>query len=188
MGKVIFITGGVRSGKSAFAENIAKDIYIENNSEKLIYIASGVAFDDEMEKRIRRHMQDREASEIKWTTIECVNELPKEIGTFQRNSVILWDCITTWLSNVLYKTEVIQTSKRFVEIENYLNQLKQQIMMWKRQGLAVILVSNEVLDEQVSKFKEVNLYRRILGSLHQWLVSICDEAYEMDYSLIRQWK
>lgn len=188
MGTVIFITGGVRSGKSAFAENYAKELFKNNNSEQLIYIASGVAFDEEMEQRIQRHKQDRKDSEVKWKTIECVDTIPGEIDKFQNNSVILWDCITTWLSNILYKTEQLDETKRLLEIERYINKLKQQIMNWKENNIAIVLVSNEVLDEIQADFKEVNLYCHILGKLHQYIVSVCDEAYEMDYSLIRRWK
>lgn len=188
MGRVLFITGGVRSGKSAFAEHYAKELYRKFNSNHLIYIASGVAFDEEMKIRITRHKQDREVSEIKWKTIELTDEVPTKLGEIQNNSVVLWDCITTWLSNVLYKTQVLNSINRLKQIEHYLNEFKQQIISWKRQNIVVILVSNEVLDEQLSHFSEVNLYRQILGNLHQWIVSVCDAAYEMDYSLKRQWK
>ena len=188
MGQVIFITGSVRSGKSAFAESYTKELFKKNNCEHLFYIASGVAFDEEMEKRIQRHKQDREDSDIKWITIECTDSIPEELDMFQNNDVILWDCITKWLSNILYKTEQLDETKRLLEIERYMNKLKQQILTWKENNIAIVFVSNEVLDEMQSDFKEVNLYCHILGDLHQFIVSVCDEAYEMDYSLKHRWK
>ncbi|MGE7667431.1 bifunctional adenosylcobinamide kinase/adenosylcobinamide-phosphate guanylyltransferase [Ureibacillus composti] len=185
--KIIFITGGVRSGKSAFAENYAKSLFKQLEKKHLIYIASGVAFDEEMEKRIERHQMDREHSEVKWETIEIINTLPNNL-TFSNSHIILWDCITTWLSNILFKTEMLTETKRFLEINHHLAIFKRQLLTWRENGVIVLLVSNEVLDEPYGNYSETNLYRRILGELHQWIVNQCDEAYEMDYSLNRQWK
>lgn len=141
-----------------------------------------------MKSRITRHKQDREVSEIEWITVELADEVPTKLDKFQNNSIVLWDCITTWLSNVLYKTQGLNKINRLNQIEHHLNEFKQQIISWKGQDIVVILVSNEVLDEQLSDFSEVNLYRQILGDLHQWIVAISDETYEIDYSLKRQWK
>lgn len=187
MGKIIFITGGVRSGKSAFAESYAIELYKNSQKRNLVYIASGVAFDQEMAARIKRHQQDREVAEVSWKTIEIVDEIHETEVPFKNNHVVLWDCITTWLSNVFYRTENLPETLRLVELKKYLEMLKKQIQHWKEEGVILLLVSNEVLDEPTSIF-EVSLYRHILGNLHQWIVSICDEAYEMDYSINRRWK
>lgn len=187
MGKIIFITGGVRSGKSAFAENYAKKLFRTNKSEQLIYIASGVAFDEEMKNRIKRHQQDRVMSEIKWKTIEIVDRISNETS-ITSNDTVLWDCITTWLSNVLYQTEELEKKVRVLQIERYIDGFQQQLLSWKNNGVTVLLVSNEVLDEESLKISDVHLYRSILGYLHQWIITICDEAYEMDYGIHRRWK
>ena len=187
MGKFIFITGGVRSGKSAFAEKYAKQLYKQLQKENLFYIASGVAFDEEMTKRIHRHQKDREASDIDWRTIEVLDLIPEEVS-FSNNDVVLWDCVTTWLSNVLFQTEYLEEKIRRQKIEDNLRILKEKILYWKSKEVVMLLVSNEVLDETSSTYGEVILYREILGELHQWIVSICDEAYELDYSICRRWK
>ncbi|KGR74564.1 bifunctional adenosylcobinamide kinase/adenosylcobinamide-phosphate guanylyltransferase [Ureibacillus sinduriensis] len=188
MAKVIFITGGVRSGKSAFAEYYAKQLYQELERSSLYYIASGVAVDEEMEMRIRRHQKDRENSAIKWSTIEIQDDpkLPENISPKQ--SVILWDCITTWLSNILYITEHLEANARMLEIEKYLVKLKKLFISWKKNDGIILLVSNEILDEPASSYAEANYYRRLLGELHQWIVHYSDEAYEMDYSKVERWK
>lgn len=187
MGKVIFITGGVRSGKSAFAEKYAKQLYKQFQKKNLFYIASGVAFDEEMTKRIQRHKKDREASYIDWQTIEVLDLIPEEVS-FSNNDVVLWDCITTWLSNVLFQTEQFEEKVRRQKIEENLGILKEKVLYWKSKKAIILLVSNEVLDEASSIYEEVILYRKILGELHQWIVSICNEAYELDYSICRRWK
>ncbi|WP_052126055.1 bifunctional adenosylcobinamide kinase/adenosylcobinamide-phosphate guanylyltransferase [Ureibacillus massiliensis] len=188
MGNLIFICGGVRSGKSAFALEYAELIGQKLNNPSYVYIASGVAFDEEMKQRIVRHQVDRESSLIKWNTIEIFAELSKEHLNFTNNNIVVWDCITTWLTNVLYKTEQFQMDRRMTEIEKFIEGFKECLLQWKTQEVNAIIVSNEVFDELSSKFHEVNLYREILGQLHQWIVSISDEAYEMDYSIYKRWK
>lgn len=179
MGTIIFITGGVRSGKSAFAEKYAIRLY-EQNQRSLYYFASGVGFDEEMKKRIRRHQEDRTKSKMPWRTIEVKDELPST--NFHLDDIILWDCLTTWLNNLLYLTESVEHG-RMEQIDSFINQLKSNVVEWKKEGAIVLLVSNEVLDETESTYQEVNLYRKLLGTLHQWIVSICDEAYELDYGI-----
>ncbi|MFC7684671.1 bifunctional adenosylcobinamide kinase/adenosylcobinamide-phosphate guanylyltransferase [Ureibacillus sp. GCM10028918] len=187
MGKLVFITGGVRSGKSAYAEYYAKQLYQKFERTNLYYIASGVAFDEEMTKRIKRHQADREQSAIEWSTIEIQEEVCFD-EIISSKSVILWDCITTWLNNVHYNTERLNQNQRLIEIDKYLDKIKKQILQWIEDDAVVLLVSNEILDEPFSHFSEVNYYREHLGKLHQWIVRYSDEAYEMDYSKIERWK
>ena len=76
-GKLTFISGGVRSGKSAYAEKLLVD-EAEKNGGRLVYIASGIATDSEMQARIERHQTDRAAHN--WTTIEQPVELGRSIA------------------------------------------------------------------------------------------------------------
>lgn len=187
MGKLIFITGGVRSGKSAYAEKYAKEFYQEYDCRSLIYIASGVAFDEEMKNRIMRHRRDRDQSILKWETIEIQDKLyPDQLH--KDKPVILWDCITTWLNNVLFSTERLEERKRINAINSHVQVLKKQLLDWQSGDSIVLVVSNELLDEPHSSYPEVNFYRLLLGNLHQWIVDHCDEAYEMDYSISKRWK
>lgn len=184
-GRMIFITGGVRSGKSAFAENYAQQLAI-TQKKRLLYIASGVAFDEEMQQRIDRHQIDRLRAPISWETLEVPDLFPKDFSVLSEDYVLLWDCLTTWLTNVLYRSE--QVPNRTKEIQLAIEGLKNQLIQWQNKGITIFLVSNEVLDEGASRFQEVNEYRQILGSLHQWLVAHCDEAYELDSSIEKRWK
>lgn len=179
MGKIIFITGGVRSGKSAFAEEYAEKVAKEQK-QPLLYIASGVAFDEEMRARIMRHQKDRAAGNGKWKTIEVPHTLHSEIKSLEGSVVLLWDCITTWLSNILYEMPN--------EIKNYIVQWQSLITSWRAQGKTIMIVSNEVLDEQPSIYKETEFYRQLLGNLHQWIVAHCDEAYEVDHKIVKRRK
>ncbi|KGR81530.1 bifunctional adenosylcobinamide kinase/adenosylcobinamide-phosphate guanylyltransferase [Lysinibacillus odysseyi] len=173
-GKCIFITGGVRSGKSAFAEG-----YIKRYKKhcQAVYIASGVAFDEEMEKRIMRHQSDRKRDS--WLTMEVPNRFPTVFHQLHNGHILLWDCLTTWLTNILVEG---------MPAEEMLEQLQGQLTEWRRKGITVILVSNEVLDAGISEYEFTKNYQQLLGNLNQWLVRFCDEAYEMNYGIVKRWK
>ena len=88
------ILGGARSGKSRFAECLAR-----SRGHDLVYVATGEAHDDEMAQRIARHRTDRGPE---WHTVEVPIDLPATIAAAsQANTVVLVDCLTLWLSNVM---------------------------------------------------------------------------------------
>lgn len=180
---MIFITGGVRSGKSAFAEQIAAQFGIE---KRYIYIATGIAFDEEMTRRIARHQQDRQKQAVSWQTIEMQCEFPSALNTLTKQDVVLFECVTTWLSNVLFCSESTQEPQCF--ITEQIEAFQKQLHYWNELGVKIIIVSNEVLDEPASAYEEVNMYRKTLGHLHQWLVRHSTEAYEVQFQLAQRWK
>lgn len=174
-GKLIFISGGVRSGKSAYAEKIVRTY----NSNRKIYLASGQAFDDEMKERIERHKKDR--SHDNWLTIEQALHLENVLEELQPNDSVLWDCITTWLANELY--EGWETGEMCAEIpgcmEEKWKQLKKTILQLLKTVDLLTVVSNEVLDD----FVRDELYQAWLGRIHLWLVKKSDEAFEVENGL-----
>lgn len=181
--RLIFITGGVRSGKSAFAEQYARQL---GEDKLLYYVATGVSFDDEMKKRIVRHQQDRQNQDANWNTVEMEVQIPLMIRQLSKDTVVLFECVTTWLSNVLYTYE--QKNENGDYIDSCIESLQKQLLTWRQQGATIIVVSNEVLDELPSHYDEVNLYCKLLGELHQWIVQNSDEAYEVQFQLVQRWK
>ena len=173
-GRCVFISGGVRSGKSAFAENY---IIQHKKQRQPVYIASGVAFDEEMENRIKRHQQDRQHGS--WLTVEVPNVFPQIFQQFNTSHILLWDCITTWLTNILVES---------LPVDNMLAQFKAQLQQWRSEGVSFVIVSNEVLDAGISQYEFTAHYQQLLGQLNQWLVAFCDEAYELEYGLVKRWK
>lgn len=173
-GKLIFITGGVRSGKSSFAEHYLMDEQAKRN----VYIASGVAVDREMKERIQRHQDDRETYPVEWVTIEQPRHFEQIVPGIEQDDGILWDCVTTWLANELYEGQMKKVEKQLYEtIDRLLEKAK-----------VVVIVSNEVLDESLSKHESVKLYQKWIGTIHQKLVAKADHAFEMEYGLSHQWK
>lgn len=173
-GKLIFITGGVRSGKSSFAEHYLMDERTKRN----VYIASGVAVDKEMKVRIKRHQDDRENYPVDWVTIEQPRYLEQVIPGIQQDDGILWDCVTTWLANELYDGQMEQVELQLYET---INQLLEKAKV-------VVIVSNEVLDEALSTYEFTALYQAWIGRIHQKLVAKADYAFEMEYGISHQWK
>ncbi|MEK4424655.1 bifunctional adenosylcobinamide kinase/adenosylcobinamide-phosphate guanylyltransferase [Solibacillus sp. FSL K6-1523] len=180
---MIFITGGVRSGKSAFAERFVQRY---GQDARYIYVATGVAFDREMEARIKRHQLDREQQGLHWLTVEMQVEIPAAMKQLNAQHVLLFECVTTWLANVLYHTETLDNREQ--RIADYILAFQEQLLAWQQQGVRVVIVSNEILDEPRSPFDEVELYRKLIGQFHQWIVTHCESAYEVQYQLVQQWK
>jgi len=93
--KLVLITGGARSGKSSFAVQLASGL-----GEMVLYIATAEVGDSEMEARIIRHRNNRPSS---WRTIEVTEEPKTALKEAGESEVILVDCLTLLVSNVMLK-------------------------------------------------------------------------------------
>jgi adenosylcobinamide kinase/adenosylcobinamide-phosphate guanylyltransferase len=166
MNRTIFVTGGARSGKSSFAEKRALEF-----GAPLCYLASAEAFDSEMDERIRRHRERRGGE---WSVIEEPIHLSQALarcdGQYQ---AILVDCVTLWLSNLLFKYE--EAGENIEErIHEDLQRLKSTL-----HGMVtpVILVSNEVGMGIVPDNELARLFRDIAGIANQTLAAVADEVH-----------
>jgi adenosylcobinamide kinase / adenosylcobinamide-phosphate guanylyltransferase len=170
---LIFISGGVRSGKSSFAEKIGLEL-AKKNGGQLNYLATGVASDQEMRERISKHQRDREAGKFKWKTIEQSHNIG-EIAVFLNDEdIILLDCVTTLLNNELFSANQSWD-------DSFLKQTMESIMNGiveiRDRAKVLIVVSNEVFHESMAENDLVFSYGRILGKLHQQLVKAADQAF-----------
>ena len=185
-GSLTFVSGGVRSGKTAFAENWL----MNRQCSRLIYIATGVASDEEMQQRIKRHQQDRMDYKENWMTIEQPRQLEEVIPYIQPYDGILIDCVTTWLANELYEGwasgEPCFQRENCMEVKE--RRFHETILTLLDNGATVVVISNEVLDEPLSSIPDVLLYQKWLGRLHQWLVKESEHAFELTYGLAKKWK
>lgn len=98
MANVILVTGGARSGKSAYSETLAKSF---NGSR--VYIATCPVMDEEMARRVERHQQQRKNDG--WTTVEEERDLSGVIRQSIQYDTILVDCLTLWINNLMYYAE-----------------------------------------------------------------------------------
>ena len=107
-----FITGGVRSGKSRFAEQTAIE-WVNKYGGNLHYLACGRVFDEEMAKRVTRHQHDRETSPIPWETWEYSTDIERITTEIDQDSVVLLDCLTTLVDNELFTSDSFSPEKPF---------------------------------------------------------------------------
>lgn len=156
-GKIIYITGGARSGKSRFAQDLAEKL-----SCHPIYLATAQSFDDEMSDRIRRHQADRDS---RWRTHEEPLNLVSALATYNRDDVILVDCLTLWLSNILLVQSDVVT-----ETNNLISYLTTQ-------QATLIFVSNEVGMGIVPDNVLARKFRDTAGQLNQAVAEKSDAAY-----------
>lgn len=159
--KIYFITGGARSGKSAFAEKLAKE-----PAGKRAYLATAQALDPEMAARIARHRKDRGAA---WDTYEeplAVPELLRKLSG--RYPVVLLDCLTLWLSNIIAHSGNDQDiTARTAELIASINGFDG----------SCIIVSNEVGLGIVPDNPLARKFRDLAGLLNQKVAQSADEVY-----------
>ena len=170
---LIFITGGVRSGKSSFAEKKAIEV-ARKTGGGLSYLATGVASDSEMKERIEKHQCDRKMGRYKWKTIERSVEIGGIADVINNQDIILLDCVTTLLNNELFSSERTWD-------DPFLKTIKENIITGiisiKNRAGTMIVVSNEVLNESLLATDIVFSYGRLLGQIHQDLVKMADQVF-----------
>ena len=178
-GTLTFISGGVRSGKSSYAEQVVKK-GAQRTDGRLVYIASGKASDDEMKERIERHKIDR--ADDGWTTFEQPTNLEEVLPHLQPGDHVLWDCVTTWLANEAFTGWesgtpcILQPECIDEKIRNVISAVEQI----QATTAHFVIVSNEVFDEQLKDQELTRTYTLVMGALHQQLVAKADCAIEMD--------
>jgi adenosylcobinamide kinase/adenosylcobinamide-phosphate guanylyltransferase len=92
-GRLALVGGGARSGKSAFATRLALGC-----GERRVFVATAVPFDGEMRERIARHVEERGTA---FATVEAPLDLEAAVARIEGADVVLIDCLTLWLSNLL---------------------------------------------------------------------------------------
>ena len=163
---IVLVGGGARSGKSRFALE-----YAEKHSRRPAFVATGEARDEEMRERIARHQRERAAH---WTTIEepldlaCVVE--REAAQFD---LVLVDCLTLWLSNVLLDPER--------DARAQLRGLAECLECWR--GPALLLITNEVGLGIVPESPLAREFRDLSGEMNQAVARVADEVYWMVFGV-----
>ena len=159
-GRIIFVIGGARSGKSSFALCRAAAL-----PGKKVYIATAQAFDAEMTERINHHKEERCGD---WDTVE---EPVRMADAFRSASsgydIILIDCLTLWLSNLLCGN--IDAEKEF---EAFLASL-----LSADRSQHIYIVSNEVGQGIVPDNALARRFRDLAGHLNRKVAGIADEVY-----------
>lgn len=180
MGKFIFITGGARSGKSSFAENMAK-----SHKGKILYVATGKAIDEEMEERIRLHKQQRGE---RFITVEGYRDIPGLLkGHIDECEVVLLDCVTIMVCNIMFdmindwdSIDNRQSEEFEMTVAFEIQRLIEYIRVTDK---TFITVTNETGMGIVPEYRSTRLYRDVSGRANQMLAKASDEAYLLVSSL-----
>lgn len=164
MKETIFIIGGCRSGKSRQALKTAEAI----TGNRKVFIATCIPRDEEMQQRIDRHQKERSQD---WLTVEAPVALPQAIIDNSRQAdVLLVDCLTLWISNLLMETE---------DSEKIFNRMLSLTRSLRSADCPVILVSNEVGAGIVPENKLARQFRDLVGSVNQAVAGQADRVVWM---------
>ena len=164
MKRIILITGGQRSGKSKYAEELALKL-----SGTPVYIATAHVWDDEFRERVRIHQERRGPQ---WTNIEEEKFLGK-INISGRVAVI--DCITLWCTNFFYDVENDRENK----VSDALKNIEREFDKFTEQDATFIFVTNELGSGGVSSNASQRHFTDLQGWMNQYAASKADEVILM---------
>ena len=175
MGRIILATGGARSGKSTFSEQ-----YLINRFTEVAYIATAIAFDDEMKLRIAKHRSQRPAE---WTTHEAYKGLDQLVREIDGSSqACLLDCltimVTNWMMDAVHidwdRPEPLAVDRLQSDILNSVATLLETL---KTLDLTMVFVTNELGMGIVPENPMARAFRDIAGRVNQLVASQSDEVY-----------
>lgn len=155
--KVHFISGGQRSGKSEYAEQLA--LRLSNTPN---YLATSKIWDQEYQQRVKTHQHRRDE---RWTTIEELTDIAKVTFT---DSVVLLDCVTLWLTNI-YDQQAYDVAKTIAFAEQEWDALCTQ-------NITLIVVTNEIGLGVIPMETASRKFVDIQGKMNQYIANKAQEA------------
>lgn len=167
MGKLIFVTGGARSGKSSFAEK--RILSLLNPGEETSFIATGEPMDDDFRRRIETHRNSRDS---RFKTIEeSINLASAVEKSFSAGRSAVIECVTTWLGNIFFKLpQPEREGFALSELDGVFSVLE------SRRENILFIISNELGLGLVPPDAESRSYRDIHGRLNQRIAARADEV------------
>lgn len=171
MGKITLVLGGARSGKSNFAEKIARE-----TTGSVVYIATAQGLDDEMANRIKSHRQKRLDH---WHTLEIpVNVGDSWLEMTLNADLVLLDCLTLLVSNILMKVPTFNGNYDYDKSAIPVKEEVEKICEVAEAGTADwLIVSNEVGLGLVPVNSMGRIYRDLLGWANQRVASSAQGVY-----------
>jgi len=171
MGTMTLLLGGARSGKSTFAERLAK-----KKGQSVLYVATAETLDEEMETRVQIHRQQRpehwQTREVPLQVARLLTEDPPEV------EVVLLDCITLLVSNLLLEYGGSEDNPHQEQVEEAVSRELENLISLIREGdSSWILVSNEVGLGLVPPYPLGRVYRDVLGRANRRLAAAANEVY-----------
>ncbi len=159
--QITLFLGGVRSGKSRFAQRLAEQV------SDVCFIATAQPSDEEMQAKIARHQQERPAH---WLTVEEPVDLAAALQRNDTKGLLLVDCLTVFVGNLLLQDEAAE--KYAAHFDSFCAALSSV-------RSSVVLVSNEVGSGVVPPYPMGRRYRDMLGELNQRVAALADNVVLM---------
>ena len=150
------VLGGINSGKSAFAESL-----ITNQTTTPYYVATSVVLDQETQEKVSAHQTMRGPN---WRTIEEPVDLGSALEQLPAGSVVLVDCLTMWLNNLMYHE---------LRVDTYAEHLLETLA---QSELNITFVSNEVGLGGISENALTRKFARLQGALNQKIAEQSDRV------------
>ena len=168
--QLTLVLGGVRSGKSAFAEQLVRQL-----EQPAWYLATSQVTDAEMAERIRRHRESRPAA---WTTVEEPLELAGALASALKETsdprAVLIESLDTWVSNLLLQHE----SQPAPDLESLtMSQVDQLLKVGQHPSTSVVMVSSEVGLSLVPPNQLGRRFQDLLGLVNQRVASAANQVY-----------
>jgi adenosylcobinamide kinase / adenosylcobinamide-phosphate guanylyltransferase len=176
--KTELILGGQKSGKSRRAELLARQWLAQNPDHRAVLIATAQPWDDEMRQRIARHQADRAERVPGMVTVEEPLALAEAIARHsQPNTLVVVDCLTLWLTNLLMPAESTQNSeeKRPLASMDIARTASLLIAIEQAKG-PVVIVGNEIGLGVIPMGREVRVFVDALGRLNQDVAATCQRV------------
>lgn len=162
MGRLIYLTGGARSGKSAYGQKLA-----ELCPGPLLYVATAGIDDEEMRERVALHRQARGA---RWSTLEEPLDLTGRLPEHSAGTgALLLDCVTLWITNLLFHHDE--------ELDPVLAEVERFLAVLPAIAAPLFCVSNEVGMGIVPENRLARHFRDLAGTVNQRLAAAADEAW-----------
>ncbi len=168
-GRIVYVSGGCRSGKSAYAQELAESL-----PGHKAYVATCPVIDSEMDERIVRHQKDREGRN--WQTIEAPVDLAGALKDAGDYDVLLVDCLTLWINNLLYEAEQREED---LDEDGVRSKCLDLVSACCRPHQTIIFVSNELGMGLVPADSVSRRYRDLVGRCNQMIAEAADDAVFM---------
>ena len=158
--KLILVTGGQRSGKSRYAQELALHL-----SDNPVYLATSRVWDEEFKERVKRHQQDRGAQ---WTNLEEEKFISK---CDVRGRVVVIDCVTLWSTNFFFDNNS--------DVDKSLEEIKEEFDRFTRQEATFIFVTNEIGMGGIAVDPVQRRFTDLQGWVNQYIGRAADEVVLM---------
>lgn len=176
---IIFITGGVKGGKSMFAQYCTKLLHAQDEKSKLIYFATMIPADSEDLKRVDRHIKDRAG--WGYETIEEGKDVEKVFSSFKGNEIVLFDSITAIVQNNIFDIDKINYEFDATHFSDSLLKLSEKVKH-------LVLVSDYIFSDALIYDDLTDLFREKLAQVHINVAGFSDVVLECAFSNMKVWK